>query len=86
MGVEDSEYQDWVEWLTAKVARYGNLPPEMIDLDTPLADYGIDSESGLELCADLEREKGVAVETTIIWDYGTVDAIATHLAAQRSSQ
>lgn len=85
MGVEGSAYQELVDWLIAKVARYGNLRPDMIDVDTPLADYGIDSASGLELCADLECEKGVAVETTIIWDYGTIDAIATHLAGQRSS-
>ena len=56
----------------------------MIDIDTPLADCGIDSVLGMTLCADLECEKGFSVETTIVWDYPTIDALAAHLAAERA--
>jgi acyl carrier protein len=82
---DTSEYQDLTDWLTVKVAGYVNVAPDTIDIETPLADLGIDSVLGMTLCADLECEKGFAVETTIVWDYPTIDAIATHLAAERAA-
>jgi acyl carrier protein len=78
-----SEYQQLVDWLTTKVAGYLNVPPDAIDVETPLADCGIDSVLAMALCVDLESEKGFAVETTIVWDYVTIGAIAAHLTAQR---
>ncbi|HEV7361169.1 MAG TPA: acyl carrier protein [Mycobacterium sp.] len=76
-------YQELVDWLTAKVAGQLNVAPDTIDFDTPLADYGIDSAASLTLCADLEFEKGIPVETTVVWDYATIDAIAEYLATER---
>jgi len=80
-----SQYQELVDWLTTKVAGYVNVPPDAISIDTPLADCGIDSISGLALCADLQCEKGFAVDTTIVWDYATIDAIAAYLVAERAA-
>jgi acyl carrier protein len=85
MSADVSEYQELVDWLTIKVAGYVNVPPGAIGIDTPLADCGIDSVSGLTLCADLECEKGFAVDTTIVWDYATIDAIAAYLVAERAA-
>ena len=73
--------QDLAEWLTANVARSVNVTSDAIDVDTPLADYGIDSAASLTLCADLQAEKGITVETTIVWDYPTIDAIVAHLVS-----
>ena len=67
------EYQELVDWLTAKVSRYLNVAPDTIAIYTPLADYGIDSAASLTL----------PVETTIVWDYATIDAIAVHLVTER---
>ncbi len=83
MTADASEYQELADWLTIKVAGYLNVPPDTIDIDTPLADCGIDSVSAMTLCADLQCEKGFAVETTIVWDYATIDAIAAYLTAER---
>jgi acyl carrier protein len=77
------EYQELVDWLTIKVAGYVNVPPDTIGIDTPLADCGIDSASGLTLCVDLLDEKGFDVETTIVWDYPTIEAMAAYLVAER---
>ena len=85
MTTEDSEYQELTDWLTVKVAGYLNVPPHAIDVDTPLADCGIDSVSAMNLCADLEYEKGFAVDTTIVWDHPTIDGIATHLITERAA-
>ena len=85
MTADASAYQELADWLTIKVAGYLNVAPDTIDIDTPLADCGIDSVLGMELCADLQCEKGFDVETTIVWDYPTIDAIATYLAAERAA-
>ena len=37
----------------------------------------------MALCADLQCEKGFDVETTIVWDYATIGAIAAYLTAER---
>jgi acyl carrier protein len=85
MTADASETQELAEWLTMKVAGYLNVAPAAIDIDIPLADLGIDSVLGMTLCADLECEKGFTVETTIVWDYPTIDAIAAHLTAERAA-
>ncbi len=81
--VDKPSYQELSDWLTDKVARTLNVAPETIDVEIPLADYGVDSAASLALCADLECEKSIAVETTVVWDYGTIDAIAAHLVTQQ---
>ena len=80
-----SYYDELADWLTARVARTLNVSPDTIDVDTPLADYGIDSAASLALCADLEAEKGIEVETTIVWDYATIGAIAGYLVTEEPS-
>ena len=85
MTVQGSGYQELADWLTAKVAGYLNVAPHTIDVDTPLADCGIDSVMAMTLCADLEYEKGLAVDTTIVWDHPTIDAIATYLVIERAA-
>jgi acyl carrier protein len=85
MTADDSEYQELVDWLTSKVAGYVNVAPDAIGIDTPLADCGIDSASGLTLCADLLDEKGFDVETTIVWDCSTIEAIAEYLVVERAA-
>jgi aryl carrier-like protein len=79
---DDSEYQELVEWLTVKVAEYVNVPPDTIGIDTPLADCGIDSLSAVALCTDLQYEKGFDVDTTIVWDHPTIDAMAEYLVTE----
>ena len=78
-------YQELADWLTTKVAGYLNVAPNTIDIDTPLADCGIDSIMAMTLCADLECERGLAVDTTIVWDHPTIDAIANYLVAERAA-
>jgi len=81
----EPDVQELADWLVDKVASYLNVPPETIDADTPLADCGIDSAMSLSLCVDLQCEHGLDVETTIVWDYPTINAIAEHLACGQTS-
>jgi acyl carrier protein len=76
------EYQELVDWLTRKVGGRVNVASEAIDIETPLADCGIDSAASLELCADLRCEKGLDVETTVIWDHPTIEDLASYLVQE----
>jgi hypothetical protein len=39
----------------------------------------------MKLCTDMQCENGFAVETTIVWDHPTIDALAVYLAAERAA-
>ncbi|MET8690805.1 acyl carrier protein [Streptomyces sp. NPDC004732] len=66
-------------WLTARLAVYLARPESSIDHDTPLAHYGMDSVWALSLCGDLEEEKDLIVDPTLVWDHPTVTDIVAHL-------
>ncbi|QLL07317.1 acyl carrier protein [Mycobacterium vicinigordonae] len=72
--------QGLADWLLSKISGYLNVAPETIDFDVPLADFGIDSAMSMSLCADLQCERGMLVDTTIVYDYPTINAIAAHLS------
>lgn len=68
-------------WLVARLADVLGLPPDEIDPGIPLDRYGLDSRTAAMLSGDLEEWLGRALPATLIWDYPTVDQVATHLAA-----
>jgi aryl carrier-like protein len=85
MTAEAAQYDELVDWLTVKVASYLHASPDTIGIDTPLADCGVDSIVGMALFADLKYEKGFDVETTIVWDCATIDAIAAHILGHEAA-
>jgi acyl carrier protein len=64
------------------VARVVKLAPERISLDQPLAALGINSVMSLELRSRLERELGLRLSATLIWNYPTIREAAPFLAAK----
>ncbi len=85
MSAHGPECDELIDWLTVKVACYLGVLPDAIGIDIPLADCGIDSIAGMSLCADLNYEKGFDVETTIVWDYATIEAIAAYLIERQGA-
>ena len=69
-------------WLTERVAYYVECDPGDIDADTPVASYGLDSVYAFALCGDIEDEFNLNVEPTLVWDFGTVAALAVRLASE----
>lgn len=67
-------------WLTERVAYYVERDPGDIDADAPIASYGLDSVYAFALCGDIEDEFNLNVEPTLVWDFGTVAALAVRLA------
>jgi acyl carrier protein len=68
------------DWVRERVAYYLEADPATIDVDTPLAEYGLDSLYALTLCGDIEDHFELVLEPTLAWDHPTISAIARYLA------
>src|SRR5581483_12078283 len=73
-------------WLIEQLARLTGLDPQRIDVDRPLAGYGLDSIVSVELTADLEEWLGSPVPETLLWDAPTVRALAEALSGGSPGQ
>ena len=69
-------------WLTHRVAYYVERESADIDVDAPIASYGLDSVYAFALCGDIEDEFKLRIEPTLVWDFGTVAALAYHAARE----
>ncbi|HEX4355142.1 MAG TPA: AMP-binding protein, partial [Polyangiales bacterium] len=67
-------------FLRDKLAALAKLQPSQIDLDAPVAQYGVDSLAATELAEALEAWLGQAVPATISYDHPTTRGIAHALA------
>ncbi|ADG99436.1 phosphopantetheine-binding protein [Segniliparus rotundus DSM 44985] len=74
------------DWLTTKIAGYLSMPPDHVDRDRSLADYGLGSVHAMTLCGEIEDAFGVEVESTLAWDYPTVNALSEYLGALAASE
>lgn len=67
------------EWLIQKIASLTSKNILDINIDIPLADYGLDSMHAIGLSGEIEDQFGIAVEPTLAWDYPTIDLMARYL-------
>jgi acyl carrier protein len=68
------------EWLRERVAAYGDVSAEDIDVDAQLTDLGLDSVYALTLCGDIEDTFNIDMDPSVIWDHETIRALADALA------
>ena len=61
--------------VAAWVADRCDLPPDSIDPDCPLVEYGISSVEAVELAGRLEARLGRPVPATVLWEHPTINAI-----------
>lgn len=66
-------------WLLAKCAEVLDVPVESLDPFEPLNSYGIGSVQAVSLVGDLEEWLGRQLPATLLWDYPTLDAVASAL-------
>ncbi len=77
--------EDIESWLLQRLqARLGD-GAEVVDRHLPFSYYGLDSIDAVELAAELEDWLGQPVSATLTFDYPTVSAVATYLAAPSAS-
>jgi acyl carrier protein len=70
---------DFQAWLVARIAPQVERRAEEIDIDVPIASYGLNSVSALTLVADAEDEFGVEVDPADLWDHPTVRTLGRRL-------
>lgn len=71
-------------WLTRRVAALAGIEPECICDARGFGEYGLDSLLTGQLAGELQREFGFAnLSPTLLYDYPTIDALSSHLAAQQ---
>ncbi len=75
-----------LEWLTAKFAEWLEADPASLDPSRPIASYGLDSISAVTLSVDLEDELGLELQTALLWDYPTLEALAAYLTEEMGRQ
>lgn len=57
-----------------------------IEKNKQFSEYGIDSITGLEFVKSINEKLGLAMRTTIVFDYGNVDALTKYIIAEFSDK
>ncbi len=76
-GPAESEIRDW---LVAHISAMVGVPPDRVDIHTPIEQYGMDSIQAMHLCGELEDWLRRPLVPTLVWDYPTVDLLVRHLS------
>jgi len=71
-------------WLISSISAVVEVDPQTIDIRKPLEYYGMDSMQAMHLSGDLEDWLGRQLSPTVVWDYPTIELLATHLAQNNS--
>lgn len=74
-----------IDFILTRLTAQMHLAKESIDIQSPLANYGVDSIHALSLCAELEDWLGIEIEQTIAWDYPTIEKMAEFLESEVAS-
>ncbi len=78
-----AEIEAWLlQRLQARLGAGAETTGETVDRHMPFSYYGLDSIDAVELAAELEDWLGRPVSATLTFDYPTVSAVASYLAAE----
>ncbi|MDJ0687119.1 MAG: alpha/beta fold hydrolase [Xenococcaceae cyanobacterium MO_188.B32] len=73
-------------WLVANLAGRLGLSLDEIDINEPLANYGLDSLQAVRLSAELEDWLKIKLNPTLAYDYPTIASLATYLSGQQQEE
>ena len=68
------------EWLLEKLSLRLGIDADELDVHEPMANYGLDSRTAVRIAGELEDWLRLSLPPTLVWDYPTVGALASHLA------
>ncbi|MCC6191419.1 MAG: type I polyketide synthase [Anaerolineales bacterium] len=78
-----SERRDFLQaFLTREIAGVLRLSPAEIEPDTPFGSLGFDSLMAMELKNKLEKQLGLVLPVSLVWNYPTVAELTGYLAAE----
>lgn len=75
-----STSQEIQTWLTSYIAKLLRMKPEQIDITIPFDGYGLDSAKLALMTSDLEDWLGQELNSDLLYDYSTIEALAQYLA------
>ena len=77
-------YDELCVSVAGRVSAMTGIAIDAIDFDTELVSYGLDSAAAVELVAELEVDLGHQLDPRLLWDFPTIRALATELAAKET--
>ena len=69
------------DWLRNRIAETLGTDPSTVDATVTFDRLGLDSLALLGLIGDLASALGIQIETSVLFDHPTIEALAGHLAA-----
>lgn len=73
--------QALITWMVNWLAQTLKQPTTAIDVQRPLAEYGLDSITAVELAEALQSTLGVPLSPTLAYEYPTIAALSAYLSA-----
>jgi acyl carrier protein len=67
-------------WLVERIADYARRPVKEIDINTSVAEAGLDSVYWFLLCGEIEDRFLLSVEPALVLELDTLAALAAHLS------
>jgi acyl carrier protein len=74
MGKDEIAY-----WLAGRVAEMIGAALDEVDVTAPFANFGISSMAGVTLSGEIADALGMDVPPTLLWDYPTIERLASYL-------
>ena len=71
------------QWLVAQLADRLELDPTQIDVNKPLAEYGLNSATAVGISGELQEWLGRSLPVTLLYDYPTIAALSQFLSAPK---
>lgn len=68
------------DWLRHRIATTLETDPSSVDVSATFDRLGLDSLALLGVIGDLGGELEIQIETTVLFDHPTIEALAAHLA------
>jgi acyl carrier protein len=78
-GTDTVSQADIVDWLVLQLADQVGLAPNEIDIQTPCAEYGLDSIAGVSIAGDLEVWLDLQLSPTLLWDYPSIERVSHYV-------
>lgn len=66
-------------WLTEIIAKYLRISNDSVLVDSPFAEFGLDSVHALTLIGEIEQYLGLQLDPMLLWDFSTVRELSSEL-------
>ena len=71
---------DIERFLIDRVAYYAGVSPDDVDPGETFVNFGLGSKEAVLLSGDVAEWLGRDISPTLVWEYPTITAVASHLA------